>query len=306
MDYIIGLDICGTTSRMKVADMDGRVLGEYNDVGVTLNHSDYSALKNGYRDIIMRNLGELSFRPDGCRSLCLGASGIDSDEIREQYKTVFTEMGFAPEALKLYNDCELLVHVGRGEACVAVVAGTGSVIVGKSSDGRVVRYGGWGHVVSDEGGGYYLAQLAFKKVIHFLDGYGSCRILAKNLLEFTECRSSLALEEYFEENMYERRTIEKLAKLVAKSAAEGDKTAGAILQSAVSHLFHGIQTVAGKIRKADDEPLTVFLSGSVLTGNNIVADGLRELITQNLSRSETGFLQNSAVDIALHIARMTI
>jgi N-acetylglucosamine kinase-like BadF-type ATPase len=53
---------------------------------------------------------------------------------------------------------------------VAVIAGTGSIAVGKSADGRSARAGGWGHIFGDEGSGYGTAVAALRRVAGRFDG----------------------------------------------------------------------------------------------------------------------------------------
>src|SRR6185437_807856 len=52
----------------------------------------------------------------------------------------------------------------------AVIAGTGSIVVGKAPDGRSARAGGWGHLFGDEGSGYSLAIAALRLVAKRFDG----------------------------------------------------------------------------------------------------------------------------------------
>jgi len=52
------------------------------------------------------------------------------------------------------------------------VAGTGSVVMGKSPDGSTISIGGWGRVIGDEGSGYYIGLEALKAVSREIDGGG--------------------------------------------------------------------------------------------------------------------------------------
>ena len=59
--------------------------------------------------------------------------------------------------LVLVNDGDLVVAAGTPEGWgVGVIAGTGSIAVGRTPDGRTARAGGWGHLIGDEGSAYLL------------------------------------------------------------------------------------------------------------------------------------------------------
>ena len=51
------------------------------------------------------------------------------------------------------------------DAGIAVVAGTGSVAWGRREDGREARRGGWGHLLGDEGIGWWLGREAVRRCL---------------------------------------------------------------------------------------------------------------------------------------------
>ncbi|MBZ3905729.1 BadF/BadG/BcrA/BcrD ATPase family protein [Streptomyces griseiscabiei] len=62
------------------------------------------------------------------------------------------------------GDAELLVPAAGFDRGVGLVAGTGSVAVGRSADGTAVQVGGWGAVLGDEGGAAGLVREAARAV----------------------------------------------------------------------------------------------------------------------------------------------
>lgn len=62
------------------------------------------------------------------------------------------------------GDAELLVPAAGLDRGVGLVAGTGSVAVGRIADGNSVQVGGWGAVLGDEGGGAGLVREAARAV----------------------------------------------------------------------------------------------------------------------------------------------
>ena len=73
--------------------------------------------------------------------------------------------------LVLVNDGDLVVAAGTPEGWgVGVIAGTGSIAVGRTPDGRTARAGGWGHLIGDEGSAYRFVLDALRLVARRDDG----------------------------------------------------------------------------------------------------------------------------------------
>jgi N-acetylglucosamine kinase-like BadF-type ATPase len=71
------------------------------------------------------------------------------------------------------SDAELVLHAGLpNPSGMVLIAGTGSIAVGKTAEGVVKRCGGWGPRVDDAGGGFWLGREALRAVARTLDGRG--------------------------------------------------------------------------------------------------------------------------------------
>jgi N-acetylglucosamine kinase-like BadF-type ATPase len=53
---------------------------------------------------------------------------------------------------------------------VGLIAGTGSIAVGRAPDGRTARAGGWGHLIGDEGSAYGVVLDALRWIARRADG----------------------------------------------------------------------------------------------------------------------------------------
>jgi N-acetylglucosamine kinase-like BadF-type ATPase len=74
---------------------------------------------------------------------------------------------------------------------VAVICGTGSVAVG-SHDGRTVQAGGWGFLLGDEGGGYWVVREALRHLLDRRDHGAPPGPLGGQLLAATGAVAALA------------------------------------------------------------------------------------------------------------------
>src|SRR5258707_496529 len=59
-----------------------------------------------------------------------------------------------------------------GSKTLAVVAGTGSIALGRDARGATARSGGWGHLIGDEGSGYDIGRSCLQAVTRAADGRG--------------------------------------------------------------------------------------------------------------------------------------
>ena len=87
-------------------------------------------------------------------------------------------------------------RVGGGTGAqpgVGVISGTGSNVFGVGPDGRAWRAGGWGHVLGDEGSGYWLGVNSIRAALRDREGSGPKTALGAAACEFFDAPSIDAL-----------------------------------------------------------------------------------------------------------------
>jgi glucosamine kinase len=120
---------------------------------------------------------------------------------------------------------------------ILVIAGTGSVAVGGGSYGELALIGGHGHLVGDEGGGYWIGRRALRAALAAQEGTGPATRLGKALSQ--EAGASLhELMVRVQRAPADRSTLARLAPVVGKCAegAAQDDVARAILADAAAAL----------------------------------------------------------------------
>ncbi|MEY2529726.1 MAG: N-acetylmuramic acid 6-phosphate etherase, partial [Verrucomicrobiota bacterium] len=65
------------------------------------------------------------------------------------------------------RDSGMAAALGRGDG-IAVNAGTGASVTGRRGD-RIEKAGGWGHILGDAGGGYFIALQALRFILREYD-----------------------------------------------------------------------------------------------------------------------------------------
>ncbi|MDR3636587.1 MAG: BadF/BadG/BcrA/BcrD ATPase family protein [Isosphaeraceae bacterium] len=167
---LLGIDGGGTSTVAWLAEADGNVLGRGlagpsnpKAIGVpaALAALEYAidrafhAAGESVREVDVACLGLAGFaRPDDQRLLRDWAGGRPLSR-----------------RLLLVTDGDLALAAGTPEGWgVGVIAGTGSIAVGRDRDGRTARAGGWGPLIGDEGSAYAVVLAAFRRVVRRADG----------------------------------------------------------------------------------------------------------------------------------------
>jgi N-acetylglucosamine kinase-like BadF-type ATPase len=123
-----------------------------------------------------------------------------------------------------------------GRPGIAVIAGTGSVAVG-GSPGALQRAGGHGHLVGDEGSGYWIGRMALRAALAAAEGAGPPTRLGGALTE----AAGASLDELvlrIQRSPGDRTVLAGLAPVVGRCAGrpDEDQVAGSILAQAATAL----------------------------------------------------------------------
>lgn len=300
MKYYMGMDIGGTSARMKIS-REGKEPWEYVTKGCTLSTSGYEKAKLCYEEAVLPVLKELKITPGDCGGLCIAASGIDSPGQEEECRRIFMEMGFDEKVVTAYNDCEIFLRLSK-EPSLVLVAGTGSIVVGKSASGRIVRSGGWGHILSDEGSAMDMGKRVLRAVGDHMDSRKCCPILYRMFKEQSGITTLAQLDIYVTESILDKPRIASYAPLAEKAAKEGERAAWEILEECSEALFALVRDTFQKVFELSGAPQSLFLWGSVLTRNKEIEMRLREKCTEAFPQLKVAFPGISALDLALTLA----
>ena len=166
----LGVDGGGTSTTAWLADRHGEILGR--GVG---GPSNVKAVGESAALAALDGSIRLAFASAGLEVgrvavACLGLAGFD----RPEDKTLLQTWAVGSSRwgrLILVNDGDLVIAAGTPEGWGAgLIAGTGSIAVGRDRDGRTSRAGGWGPLIGDEGSGYAVTLAALRLVARRADG----------------------------------------------------------------------------------------------------------------------------------------
>lgn len=161
MSILIGLDIGGTKThglRAENGDPGREAFG--GSANVQNVRPDEAARALG------RVLAELG--ASDADVVVAGAGGVDTPADAEALRALIAPHAGAARIV-VVHDTRLVLAAGGRSTGIAVIAGTGSAAWGTTPDGREARAGGWGHLLGDEGSGYWLGRELVRRALARLD-----------------------------------------------------------------------------------------------------------------------------------------
>ena len=100
-------------------------------------------------------------------AMAVGAHGCDTDEQCRRFQALLSAA--LKTSVQVVNDAELMVPAAGYDDGIGVVAGTGSIAVARTAEGKMLAAGGWGWILGDEGSAAALVREAAKAIRHALD-----------------------------------------------------------------------------------------------------------------------------------------
>lgn len=278
--FLLGVDGGGTKTTAWIADLMGSVLGRAIAGPSNVKAVGLEAARRSLVDAITQARTEARLAEQPAEIACLGLAGFDRPEEKRHLEAWSHELGWT-KRLILVNDGDLLLAAGTPEGWGAgVISGTGSIAVGQNADGRRTRVGGWGHLIGDEGSGYWVALEALRAIARRLDGRTpdvSCGVddpLCRRFFSQLGLQQPQELITAIYAPGMDRTRIARLAPLVVAAAEEGSEAAASIVEHASDELALAVLAVLRRLDLASGSAFPLAISGGFLLANPIVADGM--------------------------------
>jgi len=244
--FVLGIDAGGTKTVCLLADEHANVLAESRGPGANLQAGGELEVEKTLHTVMAEALGRnRAVRPN---AICCGMAGVDRPEDTTIIRTILTRIGQNADLL-IVNDALIALEAGApGQAGVVVVAGTGSIAYGRDARGRAARAGGWGHVLGDEGSGYWLGRQALQAVVRAADGRGPATSLTPRVLgHYRVARAQDLVHEIYYGGA-RPSSIAKLGALVESAASDGDEVARLIIETGAAELAAAAVSVATRLQ----------------------------------------------------------
>ncbi len=257
-EFAVGVDGGGSKTLAVVVDGWGNecgraVAGSSNHTGVGIEQ----AVRHIYSAV------EEAVRQAGCAlplsSAWFGLAGVDR---RDDYDLLLPYLQPLARDIRLTNDAELVLSGLPGTVGIALIAGTGSIALGRDTRGTMARSGGWGHIIGDEGSGYDLGRRCLQTVARATDGRGQATMLVDMLLKHWQLddASGMIGKVY---GVSDKTVIASLSALVFEASRNGDEVACAIVDDAAQELALAAMAVRNMLDFAGRQ-VALALGGGLL------------------------------------------
>lgn len=266
--YVLGVDGGGTKTLALLADASGAVVGRGTGGSSNYRAVGADAALDALKQAVGQALDAAHIERGQVRAACFGLAGVDRLSEHAHLSALLGD--YLPGVrLKIVNDAELILAAGTPDDWgIGVISGTGSIVFGKTVDGRTARGGGWGYILGDEGSGYGIGLAGLRAVARAADRRAPPTALTEHILNYWHLTKPNDLIEKVYPMKNARVEIAGVARVVEQTAREGDVVAVQIMREHAGELALAAQVVADALEFVGAIPCAltggVFLNGKLL------------------------------------------
>ena len=288
MGYLIGIDGGGSGSRAVLATTDGRVVatgagGPANFQAVGVDESMRSIVV-----AVSSVLGQVAGGPVPVREItavAAGLAGLHTADDRRRFADLLGVL-FPQSRVSIWTDADVALAAAIGDgAGIAVIAGTGSIALGRDNNGTLARCGGWGYLIGDEGSAYAIARAGLGAASRGLDGRAGANALGRAFSQALAVPDfDRLLRPLYGPPAMSRQQIARLAPIVTACAAAGDAAAREVLAGAGMELARLAIALATRLNLGE-AAFPVVCSGGVWRAGDLVLAPFRARVHETLPRA---------------------
>src|SRR6266571_2859055 len=173
------------------------------------------------------------------------------------------------------RDSGLAAALGHGDGIV-VNAGSGSSVTGRRGD-KIENAGGWGHILGDTGGGYFLSIEALRLLLREYDVHRGEMQFATKVLHALSLNNLDEVVRWAQ--TADKMEIAMLAPVVFEAAASGDAHVTEIVENGAQALSEYTEAIASRLHLLAPK---VVLLGGLFHRDSIYTHAFRRRLKKNL------------------------
>jgi N-acetylglucosamine kinase-like BadF-type ATPase len=272
---VLGIDAGGTKTVCLLSDRERHIVAESRGPGANLQSSGELELEKVLYQVMESVLGDRPARP---AAICLGIAGVDREDDARVVREIMRRISPGSRVL-VVNDALVALVAGVGRAPgIVVMSGTGSIAYGRDGRNRAARAGGWGHVIGDEGSGYWIGRHAVMAVVRAVDGRGPRTRLTEDVLQHFGVDDATAFVRIVYDRDAPRKSVATVCPVVQRARDAGDAVATDILERAAEELTLAAGSVASRLDMRGDEFSFILAGGAFQAVPWLVEELARRLI----------------------------
>jgi|HubBroStandDraft_2_1064218.scaffolds.fasta_scaffold00208_15 N-acetylglucosamine kinase-like BadF-type ATPase len=292
--FVLGVDGGATKTLAAVLDLQDSTLhlghgGPSNEDAVGAEAAVQALLKAADEAI-----DRAGIEPGQLGAAVLAVAGTDTEDLARNVRSARTD------AWIVVNDvvAAWATATGGGPG-VAAIAGTGSNVFGvggKGADARPWRVGGWGHLLGDEGSGYWLGVQSIKAALRDRERSGPATALSEAAMAFFDQPSVEAVASSVYAKPMTKGEIAAFAIETSKLAEQGDAVACELYEHGARALAEQIVAVIRQIGLDADsanssEEFPVGLIGSAFKAGKVFVEPLTRAVHECAPNARVGAVE---------------
>ncbi|PWI14726.1 ATPase [Streptomyces sp. Act143] len=289
---VLGIDVGGTKTHLRALAGDTPVADHVRFSAGWRPHDPVAAA--GWLAALIAEALPPGVRPS---ALAVGGHACETPRQCAQIRTAL-QLHFDVPAL-VVGDAELLAPAAGTDKGVGLVAGTGSVAVGRTADGSLVQVGGWGAVLGDEGGSAGLVREAARAVWAAHDRGEEPDALAAGLVAAFEVPEVPALGAALERAQDVSAAWGRHAPAVFAAADAGSHLARTVIADGGRALAALVERLAARGVAVDD----VVVAGGTILAQPLLYDAFTTALADSVPAARPQPLRVPPVEGAVALAR---
>lgn len=289
MNFYLGFDGGGTKTECIALDADGRVVGKGNSGASNPLRVGYDAACAALQLAAAMAITSANCTASDVRGICAGLAGAGRRNVAEEMRVRLSRIWLGT-SIEIVTDAEAALETAVGAAPgVVLIAGTGSIALGRNAKGELARAGGYGPWIGDAGSAYDIGRHATLAVARARDLSAPGTALTEMILSALACR---VWDDVVEKIAAGPGAIfPKLVPVVMQAAEEGDAAARGILTRAGLDLSNLALAVIGRLNMKDAE-FRLARVGGVFGRNYILDSRVDDLISRAVPGAHLGLLEH--------------
>ena len=280
MTVFLGIDVGGSHTTVVVGDKTAQVLARADGPGAAMRPGGAEASAAVIADIARRAAAAAAVTLPADAAM-VGAAGAGREQEQQELATALIKAQVA-RRVRVAGDSEISLAAAFGEGPgILLNAGTGSIAFARSADARLHRAGGYGWLLGDEGGGYWLGRRALASAARATDDPQESSTLLERLLVALGLR-------HFDDLIRWTATatpaqIAALAPHVLNAALEGEQVAQQAVWEAAVELARLVGALAHHF--PGTEPIAVATAGGLLRRGSPLLKALHDVLINTTPRA---------------------
>ena len=223
MDLYLGIDGGGIRTTAIVANEKGKVLAKTVGGSIDYKTIGLTAARNNLKNIVNELLSKTEEKTFKCA--CIGSTALNGRAGSKETLNLTTNIVEAENIImdsSIFTAMECMLDSGP---CALVICGIDSMVAARTAKGKMLKAGGWGYLLGNEGSGYSIAIDAICYSLRAYEGSEAPTALLKEMLDFFDAFTPSELKDRFFDPVTQRDKISAFTSRVFSCASAGDKTA---------------------------------------------------------------------------------